>query len=214
VRWGSLRTAAPISRVFGFDRGTPIDRCYIEKFLGVNALDIRGRVLEVADNSYTRRFGADRVTESDILHAEAGNSAATIVGDLESGEGIPPGVFDCIVLTQTLNVVYEIRAAVGTVFRALKPGGVVLATVPGISQISRYDMDRWGDYWRFTSLSARKLFAEAFGEANVTVASYGNVLSAIAFIEGIAVEELRKQELDYYDRDYEVLIGIKARKAE
>ena len=48
-----------LSRDFGFDRGTPIDRYYIESFLSTHASDIRGHVLEVADNTYTRRFGGD-----------------------------------------------------------------------------------------------------------------------------------------------------------
>jgi len=87
------------------------------------------------------------------------------------------------------------KSAIANVHRSLTPGGVALVTLPGISQISRYDMERWGDYWRFTSLSAEKLFGEVFGEANVDVTLYGNVLSATAFLYGIAAEEFKKEEL-------------------
>jgi ubiquinone/menaquinone biosynthesis C-methylase UbiE len=120
--------------------------------------------------------------------------------------------FDCIIFTQTLQYIYNVRAAVGTLYRILKPHGILLATLPGITQISRYDMDRWGEYWRFTSLSARRLFEEWFPSTEVMVHAYGNVLVATAFLQGLAVEELRKEELDYLDPDYEVLVTVRAAK--
>lgn len=203
----------PVSRVFGLDRGTPIDRHYIESFLERHRGDIRGSVLEVGDATYTTRFGGDAVTQSHVLHAVEGNRRATIVGDLASGRGIPSDAFDCIVLTQTLGCIYDVRAAVGTSFRALRRGGVVLATVPGISQISRYDMDRWGDFWRFTTLSARRLFEESFAPEVVQVAAFGNVSAAAAFLQGRSLEEMDRRDLDFVDPDYELLIAIRAVKS-
>lgn len=135
-----------------------------------------------------------------------------MVGDLATGEGIPKGTFDCMILTQTLLFIYDVSEAITNCYAALKPGGVLLATFPGISQVSRYDMDRWGDYWRFTTLSAKRLFGDVFQPGNVTVQSYGNVLAAIAFLQGLAAEELRQKELYYYDPDYEVLITVRAVK--
>ncbi len=215
VRFGSLRRVTPISGGFGYDRGLPIDRYYIERFLLHYAADIRGRVLEIADNSYTYRFGGDRVTQSDVLHAAEGNPQATIVGDLTRADHIPSDTFDCIILTQTLLVIYDVRAAIQTIHRILKPGGILLTTFPGVShKITRYDMDRWGDFWRFTTLSARRLFEEVFPAGNVQIEAYGNVLAAIAFLHGLAVEELSKKELDYFDRDYEVSIAVRAVKPE
>jgi len=214
VRWGNLRRVIPVSHVFGFDRGQPIDRYYIEVFLKKRSADIRGRVLEIADDFYTRRFGGDRVTVSDVLHAVPGNPHATIVGDLATGNGIPGNVFDCMILTQTFLFIYDVQAAVVNTYRALKTDGVLLATFPGISQISRYDMDRWGDYWRFTDTSARRLFGDVFGAENVTVTTYGNVLTACAFLHGLAAHELRQEELDYHDPDYQVLITVRAVKPE
>ena len=213
VRFGSLRRVTPISPVFGLDRGQSIDRYYIEHFLADQAADIRGRVLEIADNSYTTRFGAQRVTRSDVLHVQAGNPKATIVASLVSSEPIPSDAFDCVILTQTLPFIYDLRAAIRTVYRILKPGGVVLATFPGICQISRYDMDRWGDYWRFTSLSAQRLFEESFPAANVTIQTHGNVLVSSAFLYGIAAEELRKEELEYPDPNYQLQITVRAFKS-
>jgi SAM-dependent methyltransferase len=201
----------PVSRQFGLDRGSPIDRYYIESFLSLCKDDIRGYVLEIADDTYTLKFGGDRVTHSDVLNAAKGNSRALVV-DLTRAEQIPSQTYDCIIFTQTLQMIFDVRTALRNLCRMLKPGGVLLATLPGISQISRYDMDRWGDFWRFTTLSARRLFEEAFPSANVTVQSYGNVLVAVAFLHGLANEELRKAELDYRDPDYEVLITVRVMK--
>ncbi len=214
VLLGSLRRLEPISRVFGTDRGQPIDRYYIEQFLSAHASDIRGHVLEVGDDAYTRKFGGERVTKSDVLHAVAGNPKATIVADLTFADNIPSGTFDCIILTQTLQVIYDVRASLRHLYRVLKPGGLLLATFPGISQISRYDMERWGDYWRFTTLSTWRLFEEVFPPAYLKVQAYGNVLAATAFLYGLATQELRQEELDHRDTDYEVLITVKAAKPE
>jgi glycosyltransferase involved in cell wall biosynthesis len=212
VRFGSLRRLTPISRAFGFDRGLPIDRYYIERFLSVHEADVRRNVLEIGDDTYTRRFGGDRVTKSDVLHVSEGNPKATIVGDLTRAAHIPPDSFDCVILTQTLHLIYDVRGALETLHRILKPGGVLLATFPGISQISD---DRWRDswHWAFTHLSARRLFEEIFPTTNVCVEVRGNVLTAIAFLHGLAAEELRQDELDYRDDHYEVSILVRAVKS-
>jgi SAM-dependent methyltransferase len=209
VRPRTLLRAQPVSRKFGFDRGTPIDRVWIERFLGAEAERIRGSVLEIGDAAYTRRFGRD-VTESHVLHATGDSPDATIVGDLATGQGVPDAAFDCIILTQTLPFIYDLPGTVATCRRALRPGGCVLATLPGISQISRFDMDRWGDFWRFTDLSARRLFAADFGDRGVTVRTHGNVGSACAFLHGLAAEEVDAELLDAVDPDYQVLITVVA----
>ena len=213
VRFGSLHRLAPVSRIFGFERGFCIDRYYIEKFLQKNSADIKGCALEVGDPNYTRKFGGERVTCSEVLHALPGNPGATLVGNFATGQGIPDNAFYCMILTQTFLFIYDVKEAVVNCFHALKSGGVMLATFPGISQISRYDMDRWGDYWRFTDASARRLFGDVFGLENVIVESHGNVLVACAFLHGLAAEELRKDELEYHDPDYPVIITVRAVKS-
>jgi SAM-dependent methyltransferase len=212
VDWGDLRRTSPVSDVFGFDRGTPIDRYYIEAFLQANASAIRGRVLEIGDRTYTERFGGDAVTVSDVLHVTGDSPDATIVADLTHAPEIADGTFDCVIITQTLQFTYDMEATVAELHRILAPGGVVLCTVPGISQISRYDMDRWGDYWRLTSLSARTLFETAFPVGLVEVRTYGNVLSAVAFLHGLATSELTAEELDTHDDDYQVIVALAAAK--
>ena len=211
ARFVPLWRLTPHSRRFGLDRGCPIDRYYIERFLTAHAADIRGRLLEVGDDMYTRQLGGGRVDHSDVLHAWPGQPDATIVADLQHAEGVATDSFDCIIVTQTLQFIYDVRAAIGELWRILRPHGVVLATLPGITQISRYDMERWGEYWRFTTLSARRLFEDVFG-STVTVEAHGNVLVAIAFVHGCAVEDMRDRELDYVDPDYELIITVRAVK--
>ncbi len=213
VRFGNLRRLKPISSDYGNSRGLEIDRYYIEKFLAEHANDIHGRVLEIKHNSYTKQYGQDRVTKSDILHPVEGNPDATIVADLTKAEHLPSDCYDAIIFTQTLQVIYDIRTVIATLYRILKPGGVLLATVSGMAQLSLDDFDQWGEYWRFTSLSARLIFEEVFSVGNVSVYSYGNVLAAISFLEGLACEDLKRSELDARDRSYEVLIAIRAVKS-
>lgn len=212
VRFGSFARIEPISRVFGFDRGQPVDRYYIDKFIQQHRACIRGRCLEIGDDAYTRKYGSDTVSQIDVLHAVEGNPKATIVGDLATGENVPDNAYDCVICTQTLNFIRDPRCAIATLHRSLVVGGVTLVTVPGISQISRYDMDRWGDFWRFTDLSARSLFEEAFGKENVVVETFGNVLAACAFLHGLASSELSREELDHQDQDYQLTIGIRAHR--
>ncbi len=209
ISFGDLRRREPVARLFGLDRGQSIDRYYIESFLDSHRSDVRGRVLEIADDTYARRYGSG-VTAIDVLHAQPGNPKATIVADLTQRTGIESERFDCAILTQTLPFVTDPAGLLREVHRILQPGGVVLATVPCISQISRYDADRWGDYWRFTSMGARTLFEATF--ASVEVRAYGNVLSAVAFLHGLAAGDLLREELDHADRDYELIVAVRAVK--
>ncbi|MBZ0155094.1 MAG: class I SAM-dependent methyltransferase [Alphaproteobacteria bacterium] len=214
VRFGDLRNLEPLDRNFGFRRGKPVDRYYIEKFLAIHSEDIRGRVLEIYDNEYTLRFGGSRVTQSDILHKTSGNPKATIVADLTEADHIPAGAFDCIIFINTLQYIYFMEKAVRTLYRILKPQGTLLATLPGISKISREDQPQWGEYWRFTEDSARLLFSPVFSPPDLhQVQTFGNVLSSIAFLHGLAAEDIAPEELDYRDKDYQMIIGVRAKKS-
>jgi hypothetical protein len=211
VHFGDLRRTTPLSPWFGFDRGLPIDRYYIQRFLAVHWKAIRGRTMEVGDDGYTQMYGRDRVARCDVLHVSEGNPRATIVADLSNAPMIPSNTYDCIVLTQTLHLIYDVQAALQTLFRILKPGGVLLATVPGVSQISN---DQWGQswYWGFTQLSLRRLLEEHFPAAHVTVEAHGNVLAGLGFLEGMAAGDFTVAELDFRDPQYEVLITALASK--
>ena len=154
----------------------------------------------------------DRVTQSDVLEAVAGNPAATIVADLTDAPQIPDETFDTIILTQTLLLIYDLPKAIATLYRILKPGGILLVTVPGITPIIRDDSARWGQYWSFTKMSVARLFGDVFAADNIQVQAYGNVLSAAGFLYGIGTKELKPSELDCHDPDYELIIGLRAVK--
>ncbi|SEQ05546.1 glycosyltransferase [Microlunatus flavus] len=209
-----LRRLDPVSRQFGYDRGLPVDRYYIERFLAEHAQLVAGRVLEVGDDGYTRQFGGPRVSRSDVLNVDgtiAGTTLVADLGDLEASAHLPSEAFDCLVVTQTLHLVYDMAAAMSTLHRLLAPGGTLLLTVPGISPLSA---DRWAGTWSWalTPYSARRLVGEVFGDGEVQVTSYGNVLSAVSFLEGLAAGELRRRELDTVDPQFPVLVAVRADK--
>jgi hypothetical protein len=213
-----MHRVVPVSRVFGLDRGTSIGRYYVNTFIKDHADRIRGDALEVAEFRYLGQFG-DRITKKrvlvprlDIASPEV-DKGDVLVADLTIPSSCPKDAFNCFVCTQTLQFIYDIHSAIRSAHEMLHPGGVFLGTVSGISQISRYDMDRWGDYWRFTDLSLKKSLGEAFGE-NVRISSMGNSLAAQLHIQGVAVEDLAKPALlDEHDPDYPVILGFVAYKA-
>lgn len=211
VRFGSLRRLTPISPIFARDRGQSVDRYYIESFLDRHRADIRGRVMEFGDTTYIDRFGDDRVTRKDVFsYVPAGD--ATIVGDLTKPAGLPAAAFDCIICTQTVQMIYDIRTAVRTLCDMLKPGGVLLLTTDGTARIGRHlDIDGWGEYWHLTPQGATSLFEDAWrGEADVQ--AWGNVLAAVCVLHGISADEMAHDELEYRDRSYPVTITVRAVK--
>lgn len=216
-RWFSgdrvfYRRTTPFDKNWGGGRGQIVDRYYIERFLEENASDVRGHVLDFFDDNYARQFGGAKVSKIDVLHLTPDNPHATIIADLRDGAQIPSNTFDCVICTQVFLLIFDLHAAVRTLYRILKPGGVVLMTSPGIQKISRGDMKMSGEYWRFTTLSLRRLFEEAFPRECVQVKASGNVLAATAFLFGLAVEDLRRKDLDFEDPDFPVSIGLRAVK--
>jgi glycosyltransferase involved in cell wall biosynthesis len=211
VRFGDFNRAQPISPNFGFDRGTPVDRYYIEAFVAAHRGDIRGRVLEVDDALYCRQFGTG-IVRQDVLDIKAGNPRATIVGDLSAPGVLPKDAFDCLVVTQTLQLIYDMPAAVMEMYRALKPGGVLLLTCPGISQIDRGDEGaNW--FWSLTRVAAERMFSAVFGAANVSVEARGNVYAAVCFLHGLALEEVDASKLEVLDPSYPLIVSVRALKS-
>lgn len=219
VRFGDLRRTTPIDSHYGFSRGQPVDRFYMDRFLAAHAADVRGRVLEIKDAAYTRTFGGDRVTRADVLDIDASNPHATIVADLTAWADAPTDAFDCVILTQTLQYLFDIRGAIATLHRVLAPGGVLLVTTPGLSAQER-DAARPGPsqtsephwYWLLTAAAVRRALGEVFGADQITVEPHGNVLAASAFLYGLSASDLTPAELDARDAAYDVLIAARAVK--
>ncbi len=214
VDFGSLKRLTPISPIFGIDRDlVSVERYYIEDFLKAHEADIAGRVLEMGEPLYTEKFGGSKVVVSDVLNYVEGNPKATIVADLTDAPHIPDNTFDCIVITQTLQMIFEADKAIATLHRILKPGGVVLATSHGITKVARREgVDDWGEYWHFTTQSSKRLFGDVFGRENIDVSSYGNILTTIASLHGLSASEVDPIEIDHNDPDYELLVMVRAVK--
>ena len=207
IRFGHLKRLTPIDRGWGTCRGKPIDRVYIERFLADNATHIRGQVLELEDNEYTRRFGGNRIERSHVLSVDP-NPDATIIANLEDEDALPEAAFDCIILTQVLQYPFDLHRAVKNLYDALKPGGVLLVTAPGISPME--DLVQW--HWGFTAAALYRLLADRFGQDAVNVEARGNVYVATAFLYGLAVEDLDHSVFNTDDKRYPVSVAARAVK--
>jgi SAM-dependent methyltransferase len=124
-----------------------------------------------------------------------GRTGGDFVGDLADGGFLPSAAFDCIILTQTLHLILDFGAALDTLQRILRPGGVLLLTVPGITPV---DLGRWATTWLyiFTDHALERLSARHFDADEVEVRSYRNALSAVVFLHNLCWEEFDQRELD------------------
>ncbi|MEA2282208.1 MAG: hypothetical protein QOK21_2815 [Solirubrobacteraceae bacterium] len=205
---GSLARTTPLGG-WGYDRGTPVDRWYIDRFLAAHRSAITGNVLEVKDTGYTDRLG-HAVTERGVLDIDPSNPRATYVADLaRPGDTLPAAHFDCFVLTQTLQYVHDLPAALATAHATLRPGGVLLVTVPVVSRFVDPPLE---DAWRFTPAGMTRLVASAFG-AEVQVHAPGNVLATVAFLEGLAAEDLEPSQLAATDARFPLVVCVRARRS-
>lgn len=179
------RLEQPLSADYGFDRGTPADRPYIESYLAEHAAEVRGRVLEVKTDAYARRFGGAAVERVDVVDIDPDNPRATIIADLNEPDVLPEDAYDCIVLTQVLEFLHPQRALVH-LYRALAPGGVLLLTVPFLCRLETPE----GDRWRLSPDGLRVLLADVLPRTAVcTVRGRGNLTAAVALLVGAAAEE-------------------------
>lgn len=210
VLLGSLGSTSPVSSSWGYDRGRPVDRWYIERFLEEHRADITGRVLEVKDSMYTDRYGR-AIEERAVLDVDAGNERATHVADLAAADALPSEAFDCFILTQTLQLIFDLAAAIHHAHRVLRPGGVLLATLPVASRVVDPPLT---DFWRFTPLAAAHLLEDGFGAGAVAVEGRGNVLSQIAFLKGLAAEDLSEDELAADDARFPLVVCARAVRAQ
>ncbi|TFG98032.1 MAG: methyltransferase domain-containing protein, partial [Myxococcales bacterium] len=209
--WGELRRSAPVSREWGEDRGRPIDRFYIDAFVEAHREDLRGAVLEVQEADLTERWGGGAIERIDIVDIEASNPRATLLADLRHAAHIEDSSFDCFVLTQTLHVIADVPAVLREARRILRPGGVLLATFPAASRVC-VEYGREGDFWRATEGGVRELFRSAFRDEELSLCCYGNLLTTVAFFEGLACHELEAAEFEPFDPWYPLLFGVRAVK--
>ena len=200
----------PISLKYGYDRGTPIDRSYIEDFILKYQHLIKGVCLEVHDTAYLKKYGGSNVTKADALDVDTSNGLANVFGDLRNLKGVvADNTYDCLVINHTLNLLDDIESGIGECYRILKPGGTLLVTLPGpIAPVN----DSKLSYWRLTKNAARYLMAKHFDLNKTIVETYGNVVAGQAFLTGLSAEELTKEEIMHHDPRFPIAVTIKATK--
>ena len=199
----------PLSDRYGFDRGTPLDRRYIEEFLNEHRNAIRGSVLEVEGDMYTRMFGAGRVATCTVVDIDSSNPRATLVADLSEADSLAPETYDCIILTQTLHLLRRPGRCLENCYGALRPAGVLLATAPSLSRVSPSYPD--GDFWRFTQAGMTELVSRRW-PGEFSVRAFGNLRTCVGFLIGEVVEDLPEAVLDHADSRFPLTIAVEARK--
>lgn len=200
----------PRSRRFGLEHGRAIDRVYIEDFLGRHEADVKGAVLEVFESSYTTMFGGSSIARADVLDAATGNEQATLHGNLETGEGLPQELYDCFICTQTLSYSLDPAAELRHAHSLLRPGGVLLMTVPCISHQSAAGMHPdFPDLTRLTPEGVGRLL-EGSPFDHYTVEAHGTLRAAAAFLYGLSAEQVDASWLTPYDPDYPMVVCARA----
>jgi SAM-dependent methyltransferase len=186
---------AALSERWGSDRGTPLHRLYVARFLEEHRASIAGRCLEFNDPGYLERFGGPRVTSIDIIHIDDTNPRATVVADLTGDNAIPSSAFDCIICIHVLHVVGDLGRFVRELHRILAPGGAVLVAVP---QVSMNDPEQ-GELWRFTAEGLARTLAVAFPPERTRITAFGNSLTSAGEIRGLVAEDFFESELQTQD---------------
>jgi hypothetical protein len=112
-----------------------------------------------------------------------------------------------------LHIIYELQSALHHAVRLLKPGGVLLCTIPAVSRVNYEDGGlQGGDFWRLTGAAVHRLFSEAFHAEHVTVDTYGNVRVCTAFLYGLATQDLDVSALEFNDPWFPLIHCIRAVK--
>ena len=202
----------PISEQFATERGTPVDRYYIQNFLKNHSQYIKGNVLEIEDNSYTKQFGKNAVEKSIVMDVCSTVPIVDFNANLESGEGIKNEIADCFILTQTLMYIFDLKSAAKNISRLLKCNGVALITCSGISQNSQRCMDNYGAYFNFNTAVFERMFEEQKDMQIVEVGSYGNVKTVSAHINGLCCEDLREEDFISNDKYYPLIVYAVVKK--
>lgn len=202
----------PISGQFATERGTPVDRFYIEEFLNDNRSYIRGDVLEIEDNTYTKRYGGENVARSIVMDYDSKEPDIDFNIDLESGRGVREEIADCFICTQTLMYIFDLKAAAKNICRLLKPGGTALITCSGLSQNSKRCMENYGAYWAINEAVFQKMFADEADMKVVDTGAYGNVKTVTAHINGLCIEDLCREDFERKDICYPLIVYAVVRK--
>jgi len=208
-RWGNLRRVRPFSEHFGFERGTPVDRYYLDRFLDRHRHLITGRVLEIQAPGYTMKYGRDLAATDSVDIVRRHNENLTYLCDLATSERvIPDASYDCFLLPNTLSHLRDVEGCLRNALRVVRPGGVILASTAGLVPLTS-DVP---DYWHASAAGWREIADRAWPGCDVRIEQHGNCLAAVAAMLGLTLEELEPSELDVNDPRYPVLVTVYCRR--
>lgn len=203
VEFGDFKRFWPFSHQFGFDRGGPVDRYYLKKFVQAIHPKVRGRCLEIGGslgNNRSYQFAVDEFRTLDL--PAVGDD---LVGDAADPQLFDQGSWDSIVAFHVLEHCPDPFAVVSNLHRWLTPHGHAFVVVPCAQRVHNFP----GDYWRFMPDGLRVLF-KSFSE--VIVSAYGNPLTLVSNYLGLSHKELVAEDMDFVHPDYPVLGCVVARK--
>jgi len=191
--------ARPYSRRYGTDRGTALDRVYIERFLEHHSDAIHGEVLEANDDNYTKMFGTS--CRAHVVDIRTTNERATIIADLCVPGSLPRERFDCVILTHTLQLLEDPAVALANICASLVPGGTALITVPSLSRLDLGNTD----YWRWVPAGLDVLCRRTMPDSDVQVSSFGNAGAGAAFFVGLSAQNVGRRLLGRDDPQFPVV---------
>ena len=205
VRFGDFGRLWPFSQRFGFDRGAPVDRYYLQQFVRSIRPIVRGRCLEIGGSLKNNWFYRFDVDEFRTLELEQSKRADDLVGDAADPGVLDPASWDSILAFHVLEHCPNPFAVVSNMCAWLKAGGHACIVVPCAQRVHNHP----GDYWRFMPDGLRVLFRD-FSE--VDVSTYGNPLTVVSNYVGLSHTELVAEDMDAVHPDYPVLACVVARK--
>ncbi len=199
VRWGSLRSPVPLSDVSPRAPAQGVADHYLSAFVERCAFDLAGSVLEVGGRGLAARWAGSRVDELTEV------AEATFLED-----GLPRGTFDCVLAPQVLHLVKDERAVVRALVAALRPGGTLLLTAPGLAPVLP-GPPAVGRLLTAGALTA--LLGAVLPPHDVEVAVSGNVRAAVAALHGLHADEVDGKALAAVDARFPVLVTARALRA-
>ena len=205
IDWGDLKRRFPLCNLFGFTRGIPIDRYYLDKFISEIRPQVTGTVLEVGGLLQNRElYQFSQATEYHTLDIAA-NPGVTQIGDVHDLAMFKPNSLDAVVIFNVLEHCHNPWIVVKNIYIWLKEGGKCFCMVPSAQRLHDFP----GDYWRPLPDGMQQLFQD-FRQRKLYV--YGNPMTVIASFMGISAQELSHEELNDFHPDYPVTTCMVARK--
>lgn len=133
----------------------------------------RGRLIDLGCGDMPfRAFVQAQVTAYDSLDFFPRRADVTYVADLQDMGQVPSAAYDTAVCIEVLEHVPDPFRAVREIWRVLRPGGVLVVSVPHISRLH----DEPHDYYRYTRHGLRRLLEQA-GFELLTLEKRGGLFS-------------------------------------